>query len=169
MIIDSRPFIEFTEQLKKAQQIAKAESKIELNRITDRHWKRCKNNTATGSSLDSPTLAPAWDRSGVVEISEGVQAEVFNPVEYAAYYEYGHRQTPGRLVFIERHPGESKYGRAAQQVKKGKHAGKWGIWLRLKKSYVKGAFVMTDSEQKAQQELDRAAKRIEEAIRKGIG
>nr|WP_319487244.1 HK97 gp10 family phage protein [uncultured Caproiciproducens sp.] len=169
MMIDPKPFIEFTERLKKAQKIADAESKTQLNRITDRHWKRCKDNTATGSSPDSPTLAPAWDRSGVVETSEGVQAEVFNPVEYAAYYEYGHRQTPGRLIFIELHPGESKYGQAAKLVKTGKHAGKWGIWFKLKKPYVKGAFVMTDSEQKAQQELDRAAKRIEDAIRKGIG
>lgn len=169
MIIDPKPFMDFAQQIQKVQALAQAESRNELNRITDRHWARCINNTVAGTSPDSPTLANAWDRSGVVETGEGLQAEVFNNTKYAPYYEYGHRQTPGRLIFIELRPGAEKYGRAAQLVKSGKHKGQWGIWLRLRKPYVKGAFVMTDSEKKAQIELDRASKRIEAAIRKGLG
>ncbi len=52
--------------------------------------------------------------------------------------------------------------------KSGKHKGQWGIWIRLKKPYVKGAFVMTSSEKKVQLELDRAAQRIEASIQKEL-
>lgn len=169
MIIDPEPYKQFVKQLKQVREIAKAQGTAELNSIADRHLARCKDNTATGSSPDSPTLGPAWDRSGVVETIGGLQAEVFNPKDFASFYELGHRQTPGRLVFIELRPGESKYGQAAHLVKSGKHKGQWGIWIRLKKPYVKGAFVMTDSEKKAQKELDVAAQHIEETIRKGLG
>lgn len=102
-------------------------------------------------------------------MSDGVYVEVFNPTTYAPYYEYGHRQTPGRLVFIELAPGQEKYGQSAREIKKGPHAGKWGIYIRLKKPFVKGRFVMTDSEAKAQRELDAACRRIEAVIRKGLG
>ena len=71
-------------------------------------------------------------------------------------------------MFIELRPGVSKYGRAAQMQKSGKHKGQWGIWIRLKKPYVKGAFVMTSSEKKVQLELDRAAQRIEASIQKEL-
>lgn len=169
MIINPEPYKEYAKKLKRVREAARAQAHMELNNIADRHLARCKDNTATGSSPDSPTLGPAWDRSGVVETIGGLQAEVFNPKDYASYYEYGHRQTPGRLVFIELRPGESKYGQAAQLVKTGKHKGQWGIWIRLKKPYVKGAFVMTDSEKKAQKELESAARRIEETIQKGLG
>jgi len=168
MIIDPKPYKEYAKKLKKSQEAAKAQARMELNAIADRHLARCRDNTATGSSPDSPTLGPAWDRSGVIETIGGLQAEVFNPKDYASHYEFGHRQEPGRLVFIELRPGESKYGYAAQLVKSGKHKGQWGIWIRLKKPYVKGAFVMTDSEKKAQKELDAAARHIQETIRKGL-
>lgn len=169
MLIDPKPYKEYAKKLKRAKEKARAQARIELSSITDRHLARCVDNTATGSSPDSPTLSLAWDRSGVVETAKGLQAEVFNPKDYASHYEYGHRQTPGRLIFIELRPGMSKYGRAAALVKTGKHKGKWGIWLRLKKSYVKGAYVMTDSEKKAQKELDGAALRLQDIIRKELG
>lgn len=140
----------------------------ELHKITDRHLARCKKNTAVGISSDSPTLRFHWDRSGVHEMADGLYAEVFNNASYASFYEFGHRQKPGRIVFIELSPGGAVYGRPALEVKTGKHKGKWGIFIKLKKSYVKGRFVMTDSEQKVQQELDTAAKRIEKAIEEGL-
>lgn len=168
MLINPAPYEKFTKQLKLAREIAKSQGTVELNAIADRHLARCKDNTATGSSPDSPTLGPAWDRSGVVETIGGLQAKVFNPKDYASHYEFGHRQRPGRLVFIELRPGASKYGQAAELQKSGKHKGQWGIWIRLKKPYVKGAFVMTDSEKKAQKELDRAARHIEETIRREL-
>lgn len=169
MLIDPKPYKDHTKKLQQAREAAKARARAELNAIADRHLARCVDNTATGSSPDSPTLSLAWDRSGVIETSSGLQTEVFNPKDYTSHYEFGHRQTPGRLIFIELRPGMSKYGRAAALVKTGKHKGKWGIWLRLKKSYVKGAYVMTDSERKAQKELDGAAFHIQETIRKELG
>lgn len=169
MLIDPQPYKDFIKRLQKVREAAKAQASAELNTIADRHLSRCKDNTATGSSPYSPTLGPAWDRSGVIETIGGLQAEVFNPKDYASFYELGHRQEPGRLVFIELRPGESKYGYSAQMAKSGKHKGQWGIWIRLKKPYVKGAFVMTDSEKKAQKELDAAARRIEKIIQRGIG
>lgn len=137
----------------------------EVNRIADRHLARCKQNTAVGDSPDSPTLRNRWDRSGVRKRAGSLEAEVFNPVEYASHYELGHRQTPGRVVFIELRPGGQKYGIPARKIESGPNAGKWGIYLKLKQPYVKGAFVMTDSEKQAARELDAAARRMEERIR----
>jgi hypothetical protein len=167
--LDVRPFREHLYKLKRLQKEIDAEVETQLNRVTDRHFGRVKKNTDPGDSPDSPTLRGRWERSGVHFMSDGVYAEVFNPVEYAAYYEYGHRQTPGRIVFIELKPGQQKYGQAAKEIKRGKYAGKWGIYVRLKKPFVKGRFVMTDSEKRAQPELDAACRRIEAFIRKGLG
>lgn len=168
MIIDPKPLKDYVGAMKKVRDAARLQAREELNTITDRHLTRCKDNTATGTSPDSPTLAPAWDRSGVIRVSRGYQSKVFNPKDYASHYEYGHRQRPGRIVFIELRPGESKYGRAAQLQKSGKHKGQWGIWIKLRKPYVKGAFVMTDSKKKAQKELDTAALRIQKTILEGL-
>lgn len=52
---------------------------------------------------------------------------VINPTEYAAYVEYGHRQTPGRFV-----PAIGK---------------------RLKKGWVDGRFMLTTAEMKLEQQL----------------
>lgn len=167
--MDTRQFKEHVYKLKRIRDQLNAETKKELDRVTDRHFARVKENTDVGDSPYSPTLRGAWDRSGVHFMSDGVYSEVFNPTDYAPSYEFGHRQTPGRLVFIELAPGQQKYGQAAREIKKGKHAGKWGIFIRLKKPFVKGRFVMTDSEKKAQPELDAAMRRLEAFIRKGLG
>lgn len=68
---------------------------------------------------------------GVIQ-KQGVNyvIEVINPVEYASYVEYGHRQTPGRYV-----PALGK---------------------RLKKGWVPGHFMLTISEK----EIQRAAPAI---------
>ena len=50
--------------------------------------------------------------------------EIINPVEYASYVEYGHRQQPGRYV-----PA---------------------LGVRLKKGWVKGKWMMTVSEKEIQ-------------------
>lgn len=166
--VDTRPFFEHINKLKRIRDQLNDQTAKELNRITDRHLARIKENTAVGDSPYSPTLRNAWDRSGIHFMSDGVYSEVFNPVKYAPFYEFGHRQTPGRLIFIELMPGQQKYGLEAREVKKGKHKGKWGIFLRLKKPFVKGRFVMTDSEKKAQPELDAAMRRLEAFIKKGL-
>lgn len=70
--------------------------------------------------------------------------EIINPVEYASYVEYGHRQKPGRYV-----PALGK---------------------SLKKGWVKGQFMMTISEKKlrgmAPQILEQKIKRYLEGILK---
>lgn len=166
--LDVKPFKDHVKKLEKLQSTVDEFGKAEMNRVTDRHLARIKKNTSVGDSPYSPTLRNTWDRSGIYIFRDGFISEVFNPTKYAPYYEYGHRQTPGRLIFVELKAGQGKYGQMAKQVKKGPHAGKWGIYIRLKKSFVKGRFVMTDSEAKAQRELDAAVKRIEKQIQKGL-
>lgn len=134
-----------------------------LNKVTDRHLSRVVANTPAGDSPDSPNLRNRWDRSGVVETLDGVTAEVFNTAEYASYFENGHRQTPGRLVFIELTPGAKKYGQVAKE-----HKGKWGIFIRLKKPFVKGKFVLLNSEKQSQEELNIFADLIFKKIKEGL-
>lgn len=164
-LIDPAPFLAYAQKMRSARYAADALMRSELNTATDRHLGRCKKNTPVGVGPDSPTLRDRWDRSGVHGMADGLYSEVFNTAHYAAYWEFGHRQKPGRVIFIELSPGGSVYGRPAVQVKKGKLAGKWGVSLMLKKNYVKGRFVMTDSEKKAKRGLDAAVRRIEASIR----
>lgn len=60
----------------------------------------------------------------VVHTGRTFEVTVSNPIEYASYVEYGHRQTPGRYV-----PAIGK---------------------RLKSGWVKGTFMLTFSEQELQ-------------------
>ena len=71
--------------------------------------------------------AAEYARSLPISKSGGVyQIEIINPVHYASYVEYGHRQTPGRYV-----PAIGK---------------------QLKQGWVKGRFMLTISEQQLQAE-----------------
>ena len=65
------------------------------------------------------------------------EIEIINPVSYASYVEYGHRQTPGRYV-----PAIGK---------------------RLKQEWVKGEFMLTLSEKEVQRQSSRV---IEAKLRK---
>lgn len=136
----------------------------ELNKITDRHLARVIKNTDVGDSPDSPSLRNAWERTPVIKLSDKVVAEVINPLEYASFYEYGHRQQVGRVVFIELTAGAKKYGQVAKLQKNGKY----GIFIRLKKPFVKGRFVLTTSEEQAQKEIDLALKRVETQIKEAF-
>ena len=166
--IDPKGLKQLRSNLQEVKSFAEALAKEEVNRITDRHLARVVKNTPAGDSPDSPTLKNKWDRSGVINTVDGVAAEVFNPTDYASYFEFGHRQKPGRFVFIELTPGAEKYGQRAREITKGKHAGKWGIFIKLKNSFVKGRFVLTDSEEKANKELEAAAKRISKKIQEAL-
>ena len=66
------------------------------------------------------TLRRNWTVSDVRKNGGNYEIEVSNSTEYASYVEFGHRQTPGRFV-----PAIGK---------------------RLKKSWVKGKFMLTISE-----------------------
>lgn len=63
------------------------------------------------------TLRQAWTVSEVRKTGDSYEIEVINPIEYASYVEFGHRQTPGRYV-----PAIGK---------------------QLKRSWVPGRFMMT--------------------------
>lgn len=138
--------------------------KRELNRVTNRHFARCIKNTDVGDSPDSPSLRNRWDRTPVVRTSSGYRTEVFNPLEYASYYEFGHRQIPGRVVFIELRPGARKYGQTAKQQKDGR----WGIFIKLKANRVKGKFVLTNSEKKAKAEMLMAMYNVLKVFEEGL-
>ena len=69
---------------------------------------------------DTGNLRRNWVVSDVRKNGSNYEIEVSNSTEYASYVEFGHRQTPGRFV-----PAIGK---------------------RLKKSWVKGKFMLTISE-----------------------
>lgn len=73
------------------------------------------------------------------------QMVLTNPVEYASYVEFGHRQHPGQFV-----PGLGDDGKGR----------------RLVKSWVDGQFIMTKSETEVQDKADEVVRRrFEKALR----
>lgn len=84
------------------------------------------------SGYTGGTLKKAWTIGQIRKNGTEYEVEVINPVFYASYVEYGHRQTPGRYV-----PALGK---------------------RLKKPWVKGKFMLTISEK----EIQRMAPRLME-------
>lgn len=82
-------------------------------------------------------------------------------MEYASHVEYGHKQKVGRLVFIELRRNSVKYGRKARKQKDGRY----GIWVRLTKPYVKGVFMLTKSEVIAEKEILKASNRVDKIIK----
>ncbi len=87
------------------------------------------------------TLRKNWTVSDVRKNGENYEIEVSNSTEYASYVEFGHRQTPGRFV-----PAIGK---------------------RLKKSWVKGKFMLTISENELQKQAPAVIeKKITEWLKK---
>lgn len=80
-------------------------------------FKRKKVN----SNKTSGNLKKGWRIKSITKVGDCYQIRIINPVEYASYVEYGHRQKPGRFV-----PAIGK---------------------RLKKNWVDGKFMLTISEQ----------------------
>lgn len=76
----------------------------------------------------------------VTQNGENFTIEIVNPVEYASYVEFGHRQEPGRFV-----PAIGK---------------------RLKKSWVEGKFMLTISSQEIQ---DAAPAILERKLKRKLG
>lgn len=95
------------------------------------------------SNYQGGTLRKGWKaQPNVTKRGTTYEIEVYNPVEYASYVEYGHRQQAGRFV---------------PQIGK-----------RLKVSWVEGKFWLTDSENEVQaiapkyieKELEKELRRI---------
>lgn len=90
---------------------------------------------------DTGNLRRNWAVSDVRKNGENYEIEVSNSTEYASYVEFGHRQTPGRFV-----PAIGK---------------------RLKKSWVKGKFMLTISESELQKQAPTVIeKKITEWLKK---
>ena len=90
---------------------------------------------------DTGNLRRNWTVSDVRKNGENYEIEVSNSAEYASYVEFGHRQTPGRFV-----PAIGK---------------------RLKKSWVKGKFMLTISENELQKQAQAVIeKKITEWLKK---
>lgn len=73
-------------------------------------------------------LRRSWTIGEVSKVGDKYTVEVFNPVHYASYVEYGHRQEPGRYV---------------PQIGK-----------KLKKAWVPGRFMLTISENEIRDNLE---------------
>ena len=91
-----------------------------------RGWtSRTHEEAEKGSGTPDATMAAQYAQSlKINHTGNNLVIEIVNPVEYASYVEYGHRQTPGRYV-----PAIGK---------------------RLKHGWVAGKFMLTISEQEVQ-------------------
>lgn len=104
------------------------------NEVAQRFYAKVVKRTPVGvypedSGKVGGTLRRGWRMTKVTKVADGYEVQIINPVEYASYVEYGHRQTPGRFV-----PAIGK---------------------RLKKSWVEGRFMMTKTEIEIEQDLPR--------------
>jgi len=90
-----------------------------------------------GATQDASSYA---NNLTVHKIGGGYKIEINNPVEYAPYVEFGHMQQPGRFV-----PALGK---------------------RLKKGWVKGQFMLTESEAELAQQ---SPKILENLLKKKLG
>lgn len=57
-------------------------------------WKRLKFHTP----VKSGSLRRGWNIGEIRKDGDKYVVEIINPIEYATYVEYGHRQEPGRYV-----------------------------------------------------------------------
>lgn len=101
-----------------------------------RLWQKVRNDTQAGvypaeSGKTGGTLKRGWVVRGLEVQKMGdstiVSIRIINPVHYASYVEYGHRQTPGRFV-----PAIGK---------------------RLKKGWVEGQFILRKAEMELEDQL----------------
>lgn len=93
-------------------------------------WGKDKGKLRLRRLTNGGTLRRAWTVGKVTHAGKNYQVEITNPIQYASYVEYGHRQTPGKFIPV--------------------------LGKRLKKSWVEGKFMMKLSED----DLRKAAPKI---------
>lgn len=71
---------------------------ITAKRDSKNHKKGDKYLKAYSTGKMGGTLRRGWIIEPLQKNENGLKIEIINPVEYASYVEYGHRQTPGRYV-----------------------------------------------------------------------
>lgn len=113
--VDFSAFERWSKQIDKAIADNAAQKLTEqvLLELANRVLRRTKQKTP----VDIGTLRRSWQVGEVVRHGDYLEIEIYNPVEYAEFVEYGHRQEPGRYV-----PALGK---------------------RLKQSYVPGQYMLT--------------------------
>lgn len=110
---------------------------VTAKRDSKNHKKGDKYMKAKSTGKMGGTLRRGWTIGPIIKEGNTFKVEIINPVEYASYVEYGHRQEPGRYV-----PALGK---------------------KLKKGWVEGRFMMTNSKE----EIDRLTPAvIESKLRK---
>ncbi len=133
--VDITELVEFQ---KKLELIGEKEREAFIRKLTNeaamRLFAKVRARTPVGiypaeSGKTGGTLRRGWNVKNIKleKIDGGYQVKIINPVKYASYVEYGHRQTPGRFV-----PAIGK---------------------RLKKGWVEGKFMLTKSEAELESEL----------------
>lgn len=133
---DFREFKEFQKKLQKLEKtdfdaFCEATAKELAARLLAKVTKRTPTGkTALEEGKMGGTLKRGWTVGTVEKQGDVYQIEIINPVNYASYVEFGHRQEPGRFV-----PSIGK---------------------RLKSGWAKGKFMLTISED----ELERDAPKI---------
>lgn len=101
--------------------------------ILDKYW----------SGYVGGRLRRGWTVGGVIKNGSTYEVEIINPVEYASYVEYGHRQRPGRYV---------------PQIGK-----------TLKRAWVPGRFMLTISERELEVDGPKIIeKRVMEALEEAL-
>jgi len=140
----SKVKVDFSEIRKAAETLSQANTALVLENITNELGARLLAKAIKRTPVDKGTLRRGWDASigaKAVNTGGGYTVTITNSVEYASYVEFGHRQTPGRYV-----PAIGK---------------------RLKKSWVKGKFMLTISEEELRKEAPAVIKRkISEWLKK---
>lgn len=133
--VDISELVEFQ---KKLELIGEKEREAFIRKLTNeaamRLFAKVRARTPVGiypaeSGKTGGTLRRGWNVKNIKleKIDGGYQVKIINPVNYASYVEYGHRQTPGRFVPV--------------------------LGKRLKKGWVEGKFMLTKSEAELESEL----------------
>lgn len=114
---DFSAFEQWSKQIDKAIADSAAQELTEqvMLELANMVLRRTKQKTP----VDTGTLRRNWHIGEVVRHGDYLEVEIYNPVEYAEFVEYGHRQEPGRYM-----PALGK---------------------RLKQSYVPGQYMLTIS------------------------
>ena len=139
-------FSELTALRDRLERLQKTDFDAFCRAVTKDIAARLLRKTIQKTPVDTGELRRSWTVGMVEKRGDLYYIEVINPLEYAQYVEYGHRQTPGRYV-----PAIGK---------------------RLKKSWVQGKFMLTLSEEEIQRDMDNIIKQklirlLKEAIKNG--
>ena len=122
-------FSELTALRDRLERLQKTDFDAFCRAVTKDIAARLLRKTIQKTPVDTGELRRSWTVGTVEKRGDLYYIEVINPLEYAQYVEYGHRQTPGRYV-----PAIGK---------------------RLKRSWVQGKFMLTLSENEIQRDMDK--------------